>query len=348
VKRYTVLVTGAATMVALGIGTSRASGQSVTTARPRAAADGAVRTAVPRTPWGAPDLQGTWNGSTITPLERPAEFAGKPVLSPDEVAALEGRARARASAEPQVAAGDPGTYNQIWFDPSSAVVPDHRSSLIVDPPDGKLPFTPDGRTASTRAAQHYGRGARDSHVDFDTGERCLTDGMPIPYWTGYNNNYQIVQTPHYVVIQAEMFHDVRVIPIDGRARLNAPQWLGESRGRWEGDTLVVETINFADKSAYWWATSWRATRPGLRIIERFTRTDPETIDYEFTMEDPLTFTRPWTARFPLTTNQASRGVTKGPLYEYACHEGNYSIVNALKGARAHDTDPPALPGVVQR
>jgi hypothetical protein len=297
-----------------------------------------AKEAPPRTAWGAPDLRGTWTGATITPLERPAEYANRPVLTPEEAAALEARARSRNASEPRQVAGDPGTYNQIWFDPSSAVVPDRRTSLIVDPPDGRIPFTPEGRALAVRASSHYGVGARDSHVDFDTGERCLTDGMPIPYWAGYNNNYLIVQTPQHVAILAEMFHDVRVIPLDGRPRTNIPRWLGESRGRWEGETLVVETASFADKSTYWWATSWRAARPTLRMVERFTRIDAETLDYEFTMVDPEMFTRPWTARFPLTTNQASRGVTEGPLYEYACHEGNYSLVNVLRGARAREAD----------
>jgi hypothetical protein len=290
----------------------------------------------PRTPWGAPDLEGVWTGSTITPLERPAQLANKAVLTKEEADALEARARERNGREPEVAPGDPGTYNQIWFDPAATVVPDRRTSLIVDPPDGRIPFTSEGRELAVRAARHYGAGARDSHVDFDTGERCLTDGMPIPYWTGYNNNYQIVQTPQHVAILAEMFHDLRIIPLDGRPTIGTPQWLGESRGRWEGDVLVVETLNFADKSSYWWATSWRAARPSLRMVERFTRLDAETLDYEFTMSDPVTFTRPWTARFPLTTNQASRGVTQGRMYEYACHEGNYSLTNVLRGARARD------------
>jgi hypothetical protein len=287
----------------------------------------------PRTPWGAPDLTGTWTGSTLTPLERPAEFADQPVLTVEQAAALEARARARNAREPQAGAGDPGTYNQIWFDPSSAVVPDRRSSLIVDPPDGRLPFTPEGRAHDRKSSAHYGTGPRDGPEDLDTGERCLTDGVPIPYWTGYNNNYQIVQTPTHVMIRSEMYHNVRVVPLDGRARTRVPQWMGEPRGRWDGNTLVIETESFDDKAAYWWATGWRASRPTLRLIERFTRVDRETLDYEFTMIDPATFTRPWTARFPLTTNQAARGVTEGPMYEYACHEGNYSLLNVLKGAR---------------
>ena len=176
------------------------------------------RSHAPRTPWGAPDLNGTWTGSTLTPLERPKEFTGKAVLAPEEAAALEARARERNAREPQAGPGDPGTYNQIWFDPSSAVVPDRRTSLIVDPPDGRLPFTPEGRELAVRHSSHYGTGPRDNPEDLDTGERCLTDGVPIPYWTGYNNNYQIVQTPQHVMIRSEMYHNVRVIPLDGRAR----------------------------------------------------------------------------------------------------------------------------------
>ena len=317
----------AAVVIITGIASVRVVGQT---------SSGSARAASLRTPWGVPDLQGTWTGSTITPLERPREFADKAVLSKEEAAALEARARNQSATERRPAQGDPGTYNQIWFDPSSAVVPDRRTSLIVDPPDGRIPFTPEGRALATRASSHYGTGARDSYVDLDTGERCLTDGMPIPYWTGYNNNYLIVQTPQNLVLVAEMFHDVRVIPLDGRPRTHLPQWMGESRGNWEGDTLVVETTDFADKSNYWWATSWRAARPTLRIVERFKRIDVETLDYEFTMRDATMFTRPWTARFPLTTNQKARGVTEGPLYEYACHEGNYAIVNVLKGARAQE------------
>jgi hypothetical protein len=290
----------------------------------------------PRTPWGSPDLQGTWTGSTLTPLERPKEFTGKSVLTPEEAAALEARARERNAREPQGAAGDPGTYNQIWFDPSSAVLPDRRTSLIVDPPDGRLPFTPEGRTLATRHAAHYGTGPRDGPEDLDTGERCLTDGVPIPYWTGYNNNYQVVQTPKHVMIRSEMYHNVRVIPLDNHPRTKVPQWMGESRARWEGDTLVVETGSFLDRSADWWATAWRASRPTLHLVERFRRVDAETLEYEFTMTDPVMFTRPWTARFPLTTNQASRGVTEGPMYEYACHEGNYSLANVLRGARLQE------------
>ena len=299
----------------------------------RRAAGGATSKPQIRTAWGDPDLQGVWTGSTLTPLERPASLAGKEFLTEAEAAAMEKRAAERRLVEPPASSGDPGTYNQIWFDPSTTVLPNRRTSLIIDPPDGRLPFTPEGRRHTTASSARYGVGPFESHVDLDTGERCLTDGPPI--WTsGYNNNYQIVQSPGYVVIHHELYSEVRVIPIGARPPARLPEWQGHGVGHWEGATLVVETTDFADKSKYWWATAWRAARPTLRLVERFTRVDAETIDYQFTMDDPSMFTRPWTAAFPLTTNQGSRGVTKGPLYEYACHEGNYAIASILKGARA--------------
>jgi hypothetical protein len=288
-----------------------------------------------KTPWGDPDLQGVWTGSTLTPLERPAALAGKAFLTDAEAAAMEKRATDRRFVESTPSAGDPGTYNQIWFDPSTTVVPGRRTSLIVDPPDGRIPFTPEGRQHTARSSARYGVGPYDSHTDLDTGERCLTDGPPV-WSSGYNNNYQIVQSPGYVMIHHELYSEFRVIPIGTAPRSGPPRWQGNASGRWEGATLVVETVGFADKSNYWWATAWRAPRPSLRLTERFTRTDAETIDYQFTMEDPTMFTRPWTAAFPLTTNQGARGVTQGPLYEYACHEANYAMVNILRGVRAQE------------
>ena len=288
-----------------------------------------------RTPWGEPDLQGVWTGSTLTPLERPASLAGKAFFTEAEAAAMEKRAAERRLVESPPPSGDPGTYNQIWFDPSSTVVPSRRTSLIVDPPDGRIPFTPEGRQHTARSSARYGVGPYDAHTDLDTGERCLTDGPPV-WSSGYNNNYQIVQSPGYVLIHHELYSEFRVIPVGAARRAGLPQWQGNAVGRWEGATLIVETAGFADKSNYWWATAWRAARPTLRLTERFRRIDAETIDYQFTMEDPTMFTRPWTAEFPLTTNQASRGVTAGSLYEYACHEANYAIANILRGARAQE------------
>ena len=285
----------------------------------------------PRTAWGDPDLHGVWTGSSLTPLERPGELEGREFLTAEEAAALEARAAdGWVDAAPQ--AGDPGTYNQFWYDRGTKVIPGGRTSLIVDPPDGRVPFTESGRERDRVSSAHYGVGARDSYVDLDTGERCLTDGLPLRY-AGYNANYQIFQTPGHVAILGEMFRDLRIIPLDGRPHTAIPQWLGDGRGRWDGDTLVVETRSFADKAHFWWVNAWRATRPTLRLVERFTRVDAETLEYEFSMEDPEMFTRPWTAVIPLTTNQAARGVATGPLYEYACHEGNHGLRNTLAGAR---------------
>jgi hypothetical protein len=284
---------------------------------------------VPRTPWGAPDLRGVWNGTTITPLERPRNQE-KEFLTEEEARAIEAQAARRNETDSAPPAGDPGTYNQVWFDPGSRLLPSRRTSLVIDPKDGRIPFTPGGLERFRASNAHYGQGPRGIWTDFDTGERCLTDGVPVNY-TGYNNNYQIFQTEQYVAIVGEMFGDRRMIPLDGRARPKIPQWLGISRGRWDGDTLVVETAGFADKGHYWWAGAWRASRPTLTLVERFTRAGAETIDYQFTMADPLMFTRPWTAAYPLSTNQASNGVTTGRLYEYACHEGNYALPNTMKG-----------------
>jgi len=316
---------------------SSAAAQQQTVGAARASANvgkAGAPSAPPRTPWGDPDLQGVWTGSTLTPLERPNEFAGKEFLTEAEAAALERRAADRPVDVPP-RPGDPGTYNQVWFDPGMKVVPTRRTSLVIDPPDGRIPFTPAGRQHTAASSARYGVGPYESHVDLDTGERCLTDGVPI-WYSGYNNNYQIVQTREYLVIVHELYRQLRIIPLDGRPSGTLPQWLGNGRGRWEGATLVVTSTGFADKSRYWWATAWRAARPTLRLVERFTRVDAETIDYQFTMEDPTMFTRPWTAAFPLTTNQAARGVTEGPLYEYACHEGNYAMANILRGARMQE------------
>ena len=291
----------------------------------------------PRTPWGDPDLQGIWTNATITPLQRPREFAGQEVLTEEEAAALEQvTAERRVDGPPR--AGDPGTYNRFWFDQGSKVVGTGRTSLIVDPPDGRIPWTPEANQANANRNPGRGRDYWHSYTDLDTGERCLTDGLPfLPF--AYNNNYQLLQTSGYVAILHEMFHERRIIPLDGRQPIdrNIGQWFGDSRGRWEGDTLVVETTNFSDKTSYRWAAYWRASRPTLHLIERFTRVDAQTIDYEFTVTDPTMFTRSWTGAVPMRADQAAMGATVGQLYEYACHEGNYAIVNVLRGARAQES-----------
>jgi hypothetical protein len=288
-----------------------------------------------RTAWGDPDLTGTWTGSTLTPLERPEELAGQDFLTAEEAAALEQRADQNRFVERTPRAGDPGTYNQAWFDPGTRIVPDRRTALIIDPADGRIPYTSEMQERHRLQVAYRVNGVRNSWVDVDTGERCLTDGIPM-FWLGYNPNHQILQTPDYVVILHEMFRDRRIIPLSPPPARNLRQWNGDIRGRWEGDTLVVESKHFLDKTGDRWAATWRMPTETMQLVERFTRTDTDTLEYEFTLTDPTKFTQPWSARIPLTTNQAARGVTQGPLYEYACHEGNYSIANVLSGARAED------------
>ncbi|MCY4028916.1 MAG: hypothetical protein OXH75_21695 [Acidobacteria bacterium] len=294
-----------------------------------------------RTAWGDPDLQGVWTGSTLTPLERPAQLAGQVYLTEEEAAALELRADESRFVERTPREGDPGTYNQIWFDPGLRTVPDRRTALIVDPPEARVPYTAEMRERERLQVAYRVNGARNSWVDVDTGERCIGDGLPM-FWLGYNPNHQFLQTPDHVVIVHEMFRERRIIPLDADGpRRGIRQWNGETRGHWEGDTLVVESTHFVDGTDERWAATWRMPTETMHLVERFRRVDADTLEYEFTLTDPAKFTRPWTVRLPLTTNQASRGVTEGPLYEYACHEGNYSIVNVLSGARAEERDADA-------
>ena len=305
-----------------------AAGQAQTT--------GTDRFTQPQTPWGDPDLQGIWTNVTITPLQRPREFAGKEVLTEEEAAALEQvTAERRVDGPPR--AGDPGTYNRHWFDRGTKVVGTRRTSLIIDPPDGRIPWTPEAEQANANRNPGRGRDYWNSYTDLDTGERCLTDGMPfVPY--AYNNNYQIFQSPGYVAILHEMFRERRIIPLDGRPHTgeNLGQWFGDSRGHWEGNTLVVETNNFNDRTSDRWAAYWRAPRPTLHLVERFSRIDAQTIDYQFTVTDPTMFTQPWTVASPMSGDQEGMGATVGALFEYACHEGNYAMVNVLSGARAKE------------
>ena len=292
----------------------------------------------PLTPWGDPDLQGVWTSATLTPLERPDGQAGRELLTEEEAAAIEQRSAAsRAANDGKSAPGTVGGYNQVWLDAGTRITGSRRTALIVDPPDGRIPWRPGEREAHDRERARYGVGPFHSHTDADTGERCITDGLPnmVPLQP-YNMNLQVLQTPGQVVMLHEMYHELRVIPLDDRPLTGIEQWTGEARGRWEGDTLVVETVNFADKPDAFWSSPWRKARSTLTLVERFTRVGPESIDYTFTLEDPEVFARPWTAAAPMTTDQASRGVTAGQLWEYACHEGNHAMVNILSGARAEE------------
>ena len=283
----------------------------------------------PRTPDGQPDLQGNWTNATITPFERPAELAGKQVFTEQEVVDYEKSVLQRNNADRRDggAEADVGrAYNDSWYDRGSRVAPTRRTSLVVDPPDGKIPaFTPEGqKKADARAEVKRIHGPADTWEDRSLWERCITRGVPMVPGP-YNNNYQIVQTPGHVAILHEMIHDARVIPLDGRPHLpaNVRQWMGDSRGHWEGNTLVVDTTNFTDK------TNFRGSGENLHLIERFTRTDRDTILYEFTVDDPATFTKPWTAQAPLVK-------TEDAIFEYACHEGNYGMLGILAGARAEE------------
>ena len=304
----------------------------------------------PRTPWRDPDLQGIWSNATITPLQRPPELAGKQVLTAEEAAAQEEQAAQGRVDRPPIAR-DPGTYNQFWFDRGTKVVPTRQTSLIVDPSDGRLPpLAPKGRQREeerfkklgVNATGSSGPGPFDSWEDVSVVTRCITRGLPNAMLPGpYNSNYQILQSPGYVVLLSEMFHDARVIPLDGRPHLgqNIRQWMGDSRGRWEGTTLVVDVTNFTDNDVTGFGINYRGSETlRLHLVERFTRVDADTIDYQFTVDDPTMFTRPWTAAIPMTKAQ-------GPIFEYACHEGNYAMKGILSGSRAQEK---AAEGPVQK
>jgi hypothetical protein len=282
----------------------------------------------PRTPWGDPDLQGVYTNSNeyMTPLERPDAFAGRRLsdLSSDEIA------RVRASAQKDMVAALPGGRVRgpdDWWLQNLDVSKRNHAWLIVDPPDGKIPpLTPEGRArAGERVRSSFVGGPFESPEDFNPLERCISRSVPgsmIPVM--YGNNYEIVQTPGYVAIVYEIVHEARVIPMDGRPHAGAAigQHMGDARGRWDGETLVVETTNFRSLSAY---------RPSngstLRVTERFTRVAKDRIEWSATLEDPKTWTRPWTIAMPLTADP-------DPILPFDCHEHNYGLLNILRGARA--------------
>ena len=304
----------------------------------------------PRLSDGKPDLQGVWDFQSLTPLQRP-EDQEKAVLTAEEVAAIEAAAaenNAEANApselrdEPLPVGGNVGGYNRYWVDQDASVVDDGRTSLIVDPPTGRLPALQPGvdlielslgedrpgtRPVRVRAA---GIGT-DSYEDRGLAERCLlgfNSGPPIVP-AGYNQNIQLFQTSDHVVVLHEMVHDARIVPLDGRDHLpgGLHQWMGDSRGYWDGDTLVIETTNFSDKTASFNPSVATAVGSGstLRLTERFSRVGDDTLLYEYTVDDPTAFTAPFTAALPMKRGNG--------MYEYACHEGNYGLLNILTGAR---------------
>ena len=290
------------------------------------------------TAWGDPDLQGAWTNATTTPLQRPVELALRDSFTEEERAELDAQ---RALTEQRACATElvvlqtappptsTGSYNSFWLEQGTRTL---QTSLIIDPPHGRLP-------ALTAWAQRQAddlaavRGSPSYPATWDEPsvfERCITRGLPASMMPGfYNHNYRILQTPDHVVIYKEMIHDARVIPLDGRPHVDPAlrQWMGDSRGRWDGDTLVVETTNFTGKvyERRVSNTVFGASRE-MHLVERFRRVDAGTLDYRFTVTDPRTFAAPWTAAIPMTT-------LDGPIIEYACHEGNYSMENMLGGAR---------------
>ena len=291
---------------------------------------------VPRTSWGTQDLEGVWTGATVTPLERPQTLEDKPFLTEEERRIIEKEREdffLSRSANPDP--GTPGGYNRFWLDPGTVTLNDGRSSLIIDPPSGRIPWNPEEKQWSDSQSARYGIGPFNDYTDLDTGERCISDGITMVALQPYNMNYQIVQTEDTIIIAHEMYHEFRVIPLDDRPFISDKigQWLGDARAHWEDETLVIESRNFADKLDYYWAWPWRSARGNLTLIERLTRLDETNMDYQVIVDDPEMFTQPWTISAPMTTDQASRGVTAGPLFEFACHEGNYALPNVLRGAQ---------------
>jgi hypothetical protein len=321
----------------------------------------AAEQAVPRLADGHPDLQGVWDYRTITPMQRPPELGTKAFFASDEEAAAWERTENRrqdrdaedeSGGEPpqpsdaafgpkgSVPAGWAGggggvagraAYNEFWWDRGNKIVGTKRTSLIVDPPDGRYPaMTPEGQKradliAASRNDTNLGRPHADSHEDRPLAERCILGFNSGPPMTpgAYNNNVELFQTSGYVGIVNEMIHDTRIVPLDGRPHGNVPLWRGDSRGHWEGDTLVVDTINFKRE------TSFPNSGPNLHLVEKFTRTDADTLMYEYTIDDPSVWTRPFTVVVPMRKSDQ-------PIYEYACHEGNYAMASILAGARAAD------------
>ena len=324
---------GLITIGVLGVSIATATLAAQGRASAEATKSAAGKSTAPRTPWGSPDLQGTWSFATVTPLQRPTDVT-KEFLSAAEIADIEKRAVIAATDEARgadAARDVAGAYNDFWWDRGTRVA-GRRTSLIVDPENGRIPdLTPGARKwadspeASMIQATRRGEFPAASYENTDLWDRCLTRGIPIVPGP-YNNNIQIVQTPTHVVIHHEMVHDVRIVPLDKRPHLSAsvPQWFGSLRGYWEGETLVVETKNISAMQELPFEP--RMSAAGMALTERFARSPDGTLHYEFTVNDPKIYTRPWTAILQMTPSE-------GAIFEYACHEGNHAMEGILKGSR---------------
>ncbi len=330
-RRHITLLTSIGLACMVLVSSAQGPGRSASAARPYTA---------PRNAFGQPDLEGVWTNDSITPLQRPAAWANKTTLTDAEVEQLRQASR-QLEAEGDALFGDElildvlagqqkpashdtqtGNYNGFWL-PGRDI--DHRTSLIIDPPDGRVPAeTPQAQARRAALAEQRRLHPADGPQNRGLTERCVTFGVP-RFQAAYSSVYQIVQSPSHVVFSMETIHDARVIALDGRAHLPRaiPQWLGDSRGRWDGDTLVVETKGFSPKS------NFQGSSSGLHLVERFTRVAEDTLQYDATMTDPTTWTRPWTARILFKR-------TNDPLLEYACHEGNIGMAGILSGARKQE------------
>jgi hypothetical protein len=306
----------------------------------------AASDSAPRTAWGRPDLQGVWDFRTITPMERPEDLGDQAFLSAEDVADLE---RGIADRDARLAArpaqrtvatnsvdrgvdGAPGSYNQFWMDRGTRVIGTRRTSLVVDPPNGRIPpMTPAGERRRAAEREYVRDHPADSWADRSIYERCIlgfNSGPPIEP-RAYNNHMQVFQTPDHVVIFNEMVHDARIIPLAPRAALpdHVRQRMGDSRGRWDGDTLVIETSNLDRLNSFTWR---QGATQDMQLVERFTRVDDGTLLYEFTVEDPATWTRPWSVEVPMARSSDQ-------VWEFACHEGNYGMDGILSGHRAEES-----------
>lgn len=313
--------------------------QRVSIAIPLILAVSAAGAQTSRTPWGDPDLQGSWSNATLTPLQRPEELAGKEYFTPEEARAYVQEVMAETNPdlnlEEDIENAEIGSYNNAWFDRGNNIVPTLRTSLVIEPENGRVPpFTPEAQRQHEENLAYAEMHPADTPADRFLTERCIVFGggaapmLPEPY----NNNYYIVQTPDYVTIMAELNHEVRIIPLDGRPHFpeHVRQWVGDSRGHWEGETLVVETTNqWPNRHFYGVQMLNSVMSEDFRVVERFTRTGPDQIRYRATVNDPTVFTEPWTVEIFMHPQEE-------PLVEYACHEGNYGLRGLLSAARADE------------